>query len=172
MTMARVRFDTTMASPEGRSTQEPEIVPTSTTASVEPARREHRSVLVHRTLRPDLSLLFEVREEVASVLAGAGVDNRAVGDLLLVQGELLVNAIEARPPGRVELTVTCVDGEVIEISVRNRTTGLLPPPADWAMPPASAPRGRGLRIVSSLSDGTEVHQDGDHTEVTAWRRFR
>jgi anti-sigma regulatory factor (Ser/Thr protein kinase) len=158
-------------------------------------------VVLLRTVAPTMASLAPVRREVAETLRRAGVSSPTLDELLVVQGELLANAIEASAGDEaieasagdeaieasatdvtgsgapeegsaapVEVTVLVRDGYV-EIAVRGRASGVIPPVSAWRSPEASAPRGRGLFIVGALSDEVEVRQDGRVSVVVARRRL-
>jgi anti-sigma regulatory factor (Ser/Thr protein kinase) len=130
-----------------------------------------------------MASLAPVRRAVAEALRRAGVPSPTLDELLVVQGELLANAIEASvgdaagsgapeegSAAPVEVTVLVRDGYV-EIAVRGMASGAIPPVSAWRSPEVGAPRGRGLFIVGELSDEVEVRQDGRVSEVVARRRL-
>jgi anti-sigma regulatory factor (Ser/Thr protein kinase) len=106
------------------------------------------------------------RRRLTADLVSAGIFEPAVGDAALVVSELLSNAIRhaAPPPGsQVRVTWTLSDG-ALRIAVSDAGAGSLPRLTRATL---SAPGGRGLGIVESLSSQWGVRRDDGETTVWA-----
>jgi len=124
---------------------------------------------VHSSLRvpADLTVVSFVRSALACVLTREEWPADSAGRVLLASTEALTNAIEHGSTGggavEVELTVT---GERADIRVLDQgRPGSHLPVVPSEPPPPSAIRGRGLIIISRLSDGLELKRHGAGTEV-------
>lgn len=124
---------------------------------------------VHSSLRvpADLTVVSFVRSALACVLTREDWPADSAGRVLLASTEALTNAIEHGSPGgaavEVELTLT---GDRADIRVVDQGRPGAPLPVVPSQPPPpSAIRGRGLIIISRLSDGMELKRCGDGTEV-------
>jgi anti-sigma regulatory factor (Ser/Thr protein kinase) len=82
-------------------------------------------------------------------------------DVALVVSELVSNALE-HGRGHADLTVELID-DGVEITVGSPADGELEVPD--APPPTSDHRGRGLRIVNSLTDAMVVSSVDDEIEI-------
>ena len=101
--------------------------------------------------------LGSARADVALWLTHRGADEEAVQRAALIVSELASNALQATPGGTYHVQVTAVDDGVVDIAVRNRRHGGVPPPRSrWTSSDVRAPRGRGLSIVEKLSQDMAV----------------
>jgi len=99
-------------------------------------------------------------------LVSAGIFESAVGDAALVVSELLSNAIRHAAPlpgSQVRVTWTLSDG-ALSVAVSDAGAGSLP---RLTRSTSSAPGGRGLGIVESLSSQWGVRRDNGETTVWA-----
>jgi anti-sigma regulatory factor (Ser/Thr protein kinase) len=106
------------------------------------------------------------RHRLTADLVSAGILGPAVGDAALVVSELLSNAIRHAAPlpgSQVRLTWTLSDG-TLRVAVSDAGAESLP---RVTRPTLSAPGGRGLGIVESLSSRWGVHRDDGETTVWA-----
>lgn len=124
---------------------------------------------VHSCLRvpADLSVVSFVRSALACVLTREEWPADGAGRVLLASTEALTNAIEHGSPGggavEVELSVTA-DRADIRVLDQGRPGSRLPVvPSE--PPPPTALRGRGLIIISRLSDAFDLTAAGDGTQV-------
>ena len=86
-------------------------------------------------------------------------------ELPLVTTELLCNALDASPPDRpVEVRLE-TSGHDLAVSVLDAGSGLKA--RNFAPPPVSSVRGRGLSIVDSLADRLTIDRRDGQTLVTA-----
>jgi anti-sigma regulatory factor (Ser/Thr protein kinase) len=115
----------------------------------------------------DLTAVSFVRSALACMLTREEWPAEGAGRVLLASTEALTNAIEHGSPGgaavEVELSVTAerVDVRVLD---EGHPGGTLPVvPSD--PPPPTALRGRGLIIISRLSDDLDVSAHGNGTQV-------
>jgi len=108
-----------------------------------------------------------VRSALACVLTREEWPADGAGRVLLASTEALTNAIEHGSPGggaiEVELSVT-PDRVDIRVLDQGHPGTPLPVVPD-APPPPDALRGRGLIIISRLSDDFELSARGDGTQV-------
>ena len=124
---------------------------------------------VHSSLRvpADLTVVSFVRSALACVLAREDWPVDSAGRVLLASTEALTNAIEHGSPGgaavEVDLSVTA-DRADIRVLDQGRP-GSAVPVVPLEPPPPSAVRGRGLIIISRLSDALEVTPHGGGTQV-------
>lgn len=124
---------------------------------------------VHSCLRvpADLRVVSFVRSALACVLTREEWPADGAGRVLLASTEALTNAIEHGSPGgaavEVELTVT---PERVDIRVldEGHPGGALPV-VPSSPPPPTALRGRGLIIISRLSDDFDLSAHGNGTQV-------
>jgi len=124
---------------------------------------------VHSSLRvpADLTVVSFVRSALACVLTREDWPADGAGRVLLASTEALTNAIEHGSLGgaavEVELSVT---PERVDIRVldEGRPGGTLPV-VPIEPPPSTALRGRGLLIISRLSDDFDLSAHGDGTQV-------
>lgn len=124
---------------------------------------------VHSCLRvpADLSVVSFVRSALACVLTREEWPADGAGRVLLASTEALTNAIEHGSPGggavEVELSVTA-DRADIRVLDQGRPGSSLPViPSE--PPPPDALRGRGLIIISRLSDAFDLTAHGDGTQA-------
>ena len=124
---------------------------------------------VHSCLRvpADLAVVSFVRSALACVLAREEWPADGAGRVLLASTEALNNAIEHGSPSggavEVELSVTAerVDIRVLDEGHPGGTLPVVPS----APPPPSSIRGRGLIIISRLSDDLDLSAHGNGTQV-------
>ncbi len=115
----------------------------------------------------DLTVVSFVRSALACVLTREEWPADGAGRVLLASTEALTNAIEHGSPGggavEVELSVTAdrVDIRVLDEGHPGEPLPVVP----TEPPPPTALRGRGLIIISRLSDDFELSARGDGTEV-------
>jgi anti-sigma regulatory factor (Ser/Thr protein kinase) len=86
--------------------------------------------------------------------------------------------VQASPGVPYSVEVTRVDDEFVSITIRNHPGGQAPPPREKWRPAAQmslkdlSPRGRGLLIVESLSDGLTIEHHSDEVVVTVRLRVQ
>jgi anti-sigma regulatory factor (Ser/Thr protein kinase) len=123
--------------------------------------------------RGSVECLHSVRADAGAWLADRGVVGSASFDCLLVLNELSTNAVQASPDELflVNLTLAPQNGRnQVVFAVTNRLkSSTEPPPStdDWVFPEQTALKGRGLAIVSQVSDTTAVELSDDTVTVTA-----
>lgn len=125
---------------------------------------------------PSLANISLVRHFLADWLTLQGVEGTDHDDLLLVASELSSNAVRAASgaPGALALRAR-VDGDAIVIEVHDDGKGLAWAPLDAdALPDPEADQGRGLFLVTALSDAVEIiagdPDDAPGTTVRAVKR--
>ena len=133
---------------------------------------------VHSALRvpADLQAVAFVRSAIACVLEREDWPAESAGRVLLASNEALTNAIEHGSPDgglvEVELVVTYerADIRIVDEGVPGAAIPRLPSDP----PPITAERGRGLIIISRLSDDFDMAPVGDGTQVRVgfWRDER
>lgn len=124
---------------------------------------------VHSSLRvpADLTVVSFVRSALACVLTREEWPADGAGRVLLASTEALTNAIEHGSPGggavEVDLSVTAdrVDIRVLDQGHPGEPLPVVPDEP----PPPDALRGRGLIIISRLSDDFALSARGDGTQV-------
>lgn len=125
----------------------------------------------------DLATLRSARRHVVDWLEALGVDDEAKQRAALIVSELTSNAVQASPGVPYSVEATRIDGEFASITVRNHPGGQTPPPREKWRPVAEmslkdlSPRGRGLLIVESLSDGLTIEHQADEVAITARLRI-
>jgi anti-sigma regulatory factor (Ser/Thr protein kinase) len=99
-------------------------------------------------------------------VAAKVLDGDRLHDVALVVSELVANALE-HGQGHADVVVR-LSGDGVEITVGSPSDGRLDGGLDLEDEPvaASERRGRGLRIVNSLTDTMVVRSVDDHIEVT------
>lgn len=105
------------------------------------------------------------RHLLSDWLTSEPIDQAVVDDLLLMANELCSNAVEATPSGEVVLRAR-VEGDDVVVEVEDSGTahpGIEPAGPDH--PDPMAERGRGLYLVSALSDSCEVTERSGRTIV-------
>jgi len=116
---------------------------------------------LHLEIDADPSQLSEVRRALRTWLSGRTDDDGLIADLVLATSEAAANAIEHAyrdgGDGRVEVHGTTRDDSV-EIVVRDH--GVWSPPRE-----AANDRGRGFAVIEASTDGFDVEQRDDGTEV-------
>jgi anti-sigma regulatory factor (Ser/Thr protein kinase) len=125
----------------------------------------------------DLATLRSARRDIVDWLREQGF-NGDVGDrAALIVSELTSNAIQASPGLPYTVEAVRIDDTFASITVRNHPGGQKPPPREKWRPVAKvslkdlSPRGRGLLIVESLSDGRTIEHHTDEVTVTARLRL-
>ena len=130
------------------------------------------SPALNREYAGDAMTLRVARRDVVDFLTECGADYQTVERASLIASELATNAIQAAPGRPYEVRVRVVDPNAASLSIRNQTTGTVPPPrATWRPVDDLAIRGRGLSIVESLADEVSVEFGTDEVTVTAWFRL-
>src|SRR3954454_18550237 len=120
----------------------------------------------------DLATLRAARRQVVDWLEEQGADGDIKERAALIVSELTSNAVQASPGVPYSVEVTGEKG-FASITVRNHPGGQSPPPREKWRPVAHlslkdlSPRGRGLLIVDSLSDGLTIEHHSDEMVVTA-----
>ncbi len=133
---------------------------------------------LHSALRvpADLQAVAFVRSAIACLLEREDWPAESAGRVLLASNEALTNAIEHGSPDgglvEVELVVTYerADIRIVDEGVPGAAIPRLPSDP----PPITAERGRGLIIISRLSDDFDMAPVGDGTQVRVgfWRDER
>lgn len=125
-----------------------------------------------RSYRGDAATLGTARRDVLAWLSGWGADEAAKERAALIVSELATNALQASPGGTYTVQAARVDDQHAAITVRNATSGTVPPSPDkWRPVNRAALRGRGLGIVKSLSQQVTVDSDSGEVVVTALIRL-
>jgi anti-sigma regulatory factor (Ser/Thr protein kinase) len=125
----------------------------------------------------DLATLRSARRDIINWLREQGVNGDVGERAALIVSELTSNAIQASPGHPYTVEATRIDDTFASISVRNHPGGQKPPPREKWRPVAKvslqdlSPRGRGLLIVESLSDGLTIEHHTDEVTVTARLRL-
>ena len=120
----------------------------------------------------DLATLRSARRHVVGWLEDQGVDDDARQRAALIVSELTSNAVQASPGVPYTVEATRIDDEFASITVRNHPGGHTPPPREKWRPAAEmslkdlSPRGRGLLIVESLSDGLTIEHGSEEVAIT------
>ena len=116
--------------------------------------------------------LRAARRDVLTWLSARGADEETKQRAALIVSELATNALQASPGRPYNVSVTMTDDQCAEIAVRNHTSGGVPPERErWRFAEPSSLRGRGLAIVSSLSEDVVVCADNGEVAVTARIRW-
>jgi anti-sigma regulatory factor (Ser/Thr protein kinase) len=113
----------------------------------------------------DKALIPGLRRSASAWLQPHHLGESDLGAVLVVISELAANAIEAsQPDEQVDIHLDCADHRVL-VEVRNRSRRTEPVPIP-AMADPLAPRGRGLAIVSSLTERLTLDEvDGDTVAI-------
>jgi len=125
----------------------------------------------------DLVTLRSARRAVVSWLEQQGADDDAKQRAALIVSELTSNAVQASPGVPYSVEATRIDDEFASITVRNHPGGQTPPPREKWRPTTNlsledlSPRGRGLLIVESLSDGLTIEHHSEEVAITARLRI-
>ena len=125
----------------------------------------------------DLATLRSARRRVVRWLEEQGVDDDTKQRAALIVSELTSNAVQASPGMAYTVEATRLDDEFAAITVRNHPGGQTPPPREKWRPSAEmslkdlSPRGRGLLIVESLSDGLTIEHHSEEVAITARLRI-
>lgn len=117
------------------------------------------TTLAHQlTIPADLAEVGRVRRAITALLDGQGWPTDAVSGALLAGNEAVVNAIEHGSGSRDQVRIALALGpRGLELRVMDEgRTGGVPPRAASRLPPTDATRGRGLAIMSALSDELEL----------------
>src|SRR3954462_3559844 len=118
----------------------------------------------------DLATLRSARRHVVDWFEEQGVDGDMKERAALIVSELTSNAVQASPGVPYSVEVTDENG-FASITVRNYPGGQSPPPREKWRAAAQlslkdlSPRGRGLLIVESLSDGLTIEHHSDEMVV-------
>jgi anti-sigma regulatory factor (Ser/Thr protein kinase) len=110
-----------------------------------------------RALPADPRVLRRLREVVRGDLAGAGIDHRALDDVVLCVHEACMNAMQ-HGRGRLHLRWETGPGGV-RVEVCDEGDGA-PLPAGDAEPDTDQQSGRGLFLIRRLTDRFEASVDG------------
>jgi anti-sigma regulatory factor (Ser/Thr protein kinase) len=121
----------------------------------------------------EASSVSVARADARDALENLRIARELVDDTLLVATELLANAVEHAPEGRIifRLDVAIDRWVLVEVECAG-TIDLLPQLAEWGPDEPLSPRGRGLAIVDALSDSVAVSDDGGRLRVAALRFMR
>jgi len=117
--------------------------------------------------------LRSARRDIVDWLKDQGVNGEVGERAALIVSELTSNAVQASPGVPYSVEATRMDDGFASITVRNHPGGQTPPPREKWRPVAQlslkdlSPRGRGLLIVESLSDGLTIEHHSDEMVVTA-----
>jgi anti-sigma regulatory factor (Ser/Thr protein kinase) len=124
---------------------------------------------VNLTLAPTSGSLPELRRAVAGTLEGAMDD--LVADVLLVLDEAVSNAVRhgSRGGKPVEVSVD-VDGDWVEMSVRDGGPSSHLPRLPAEPPPVLRTGGRGLWLILQLVDEVRLQRIGEGTRLIMRRR--
>lgn len=124
----------------------------------------------------EVSRTREIRDFVAAFLADLRVKVDTSTEILIAAGEAAGNAVRygKRPKGRSEIRVRCLlDGEDVVVVVADDGPGFEVADGDVAEPEQPDPLaagGRGLFLMSKLSDSCRVESTPEGTTVTLVRR--
>jgi serine/threonine-protein kinase RsbW len=121
-------------------------------------------------LPPEERCVGAARRRVSAFLALSDLATDDAESLVLVTSELCTNAVHAAEPeddSEVVLGCRIVEGEV-EVEVTNRGDGF--EVDEPKMPPPEATSGRGLSLVTMLTDGLDIRHGDGRTTVRARRR--
>jgi len=125
----------------------------------------------------DLATLRSARRDIVEWLGKQGVNGEIGERAALIVSELTSNAVQASPGRSYSVEATRIEDGFASITVRNHPGGQMPPPREKWRPAAQlalkdlSPRGRGLLIVESLSDGLTIEHRTDEVVVTARLRI-
>jgi anti-sigma regulatory factor (Ser/Thr protein kinase) len=129
------------------------------------------STSLDRQYNGEATTLRRARGDVVAWLSTRGADEATKQRAALIVSELATNALQASPGQIYTVHVAVVDHQRVLISVRNHSSGGMPPDrAQWHVAHPSSLRGRGLSIVSSLSEDVSVENDRGEVVVTALMR--
>ncbi len=110
--------------------------------------------------------LRDARNDVVGWLEQHGVEDDLVDRAALVVSELATNAVQASPGSDYGVQLSLDRDRSATISVTSHTDYEQPPPPEhWGPPSLLAPRGRGLLIVSELSQDVAVDLPSRDTVV-------
>jgi anti-sigma regulatory factor (Ser/Thr protein kinase) len=124
-------------------------------------------MLFRRRYPGDRDSLRRARRECSAWASTVLGDPTLTDNMALIVGELAANAVQAAPGVEFEVSIVRNGDAAIDVSVRNAGRAAMLPPQPWRAPPATAPHGRGLAIVSSLADAVNVAEDDSTLTVTA-----
>ena len=112
---------------------------------------------------------------VTEQLAHLGATPDVIGDFCLAVSELTANAVQYGTGDEVEVAVAA-DAEFweLEVSSLSADPDAISPPVQWVVSSPEETTGRGLGIVRSLMDHTDIRREGARVAVIArrWRRRR
>lgn len=129
-----------------------------------PARRRDNGVL-DRPYAGSTDSLRTVRGDVAEWLIDKGTSRDLCERVALVLSELATNAVQASPGVPYNVRVSTDEGAVTVAVTSKTLPGRSPPRDSWGPPTLLATRGRGLLIVSEISDEVVVDLPSDDTVV-------
>jgi len=131
------------------------------------------SAVVELSYRGDVTTLSEARRDVRAWLSNWGADDDTLDRAALIVSELATNALQASPGRSYRVHVSRVDDHHAAISVRNAASSTVPPRQEnWGPVDRSSLRGRGLAIVSALSEQVIVEDGRGEVVVTARIRLQ
>jgi anti-sigma regulatory factor (Ser/Thr protein kinase) len=110
-----------------------------------------------RAFEADPSVLRRLREAVRDDLAGVGIDDDALDDVILCVHEACMNAMQ-HGRGQLHVRWAAAPGEV-RVEVCDEGDGVPLPAAD-AVPDAGQQSGRGLFLIRRLTHRFEASVDG------------
>lgn len=130
---------------------------------------EGRSATATWSLAPDARSVVSTRRAIHAWLATQLPSPPLVGDLVLVAGELLNNAMDAARTN-VRVTLSVRQGEISIEVIDDGTDVAFPDRVERDDPPPapSAEAGRGLYIARCLTDRLECSHDARGTRVAAY----
>jgi anti-sigma regulatory factor (Ser/Thr protein kinase) len=123
-------------------------------------------VVLDREYDGTASTLRSARHDVVRALSAHQPDKDLQARAELVVSELATNAIQASPDVPYGVRVSLAgDGSVVVAITSSLHDDGLPPRSAWRPTHPAAPRGRGLLIVTELTDEVEVERPVDGTVV-------
>lgn len=138
-------------------------------STVRLATQRHLAPFAH-SFRSHPAAVGVARHLLSDWLTSEPLDQTVIDDLLLITDELCANAVAAAPGGEVVLRAR-VDGDDVVVEVED-PVGDHPgmESTDVDHPDPMEERGRGLYLVTALSDAVEVTEMGGRTVVRCRKR--
>jgi anti-sigma regulatory factor (Ser/Thr protein kinase) len=112
-------------------------------------------------IAPEAALLLRARDRVRDYLLQHGAERPLIDDVVLCVEEACTNAIRhSQAADDIEISLEFADGDLVAL-VRDNGRGFDVDAFDpEALPDLSSDRGRGLYLISHLSDEMELRRDG------------